>query len=48
MPKLTKQLRTEWESAGPGPVAVYADPEAQSRYEVEQHWLTTVPESERA
>jgi hypothetical protein len=29
------------------PPAVYADPCAQFRYDVEQHWLRAVPESER-
>jgi len=31
----------------PAPV-VYADPENQLRYEIEQYWLRTVPENERA
>lgn len=30
------------------PPAVYADPEVQFRYEVEQHWLSTLPEKERS
>ncbi|MFD5648220.1 hypothetical protein [Streptomyces sp. NPDC127039] len=45
--KLTKQLRTARESAGPELVAVYADPARQFCHEVEQRWLTTVSEAER-
>jgi hypothetical protein len=45
--KLTKQLRAGREAGGPEATRVYADPERQFRHEVEQHWLTTVPEAER-
>ncbi|MGW1616765.1 hypothetical protein ACWCQZ_46745 [Streptomyces sp. NPDC002285] len=44
--RLTKKLRAG-PGAGPDTAVVYADPERQFRYEVEQHWLTSVPESER-
>ncbi|WP_370372675.1 hypothetical protein [Catenulispora sp. GP43] len=30
------------------PPTVYADPAVQFRYEIEQHWLSTLPEKERA
>ncbi len=46
--KLTKKLRAAGNDAGePETVVVYADAERQFRWEVEQHWLTTVPEAER-
>jgi hypothetical protein len=43
--KLTKKLRAMSE---PLPPTVYTDPERQFRWEVEQHWLTTVSEHDRA
>lgn len=47
--KAGKQLRTAVRDADtPAAVpAVYADPERQFRYEVEQLWLRSVPETER-
>ncbi|MFF1712168.1 hypothetical protein [Streptomyces sp. NPDC058268] len=45
--RLSKQLRTAEERAAVDLPAVYADPERQFRYEVEQHWLRAVPEPER-
>jgi len=30
------------------PPIIYADPAVQFRYEIEQHWLSTLPEQERA
>lgn len=44
--KLTKQLRAA-QKTGETDTVVYADPERQFRYEVEQHWLRTVAEPER-
>ncbi|MGD9486060.1 hypothetical protein WDH52_22910 [Streptomyces sp. TRM70308] len=45
--KMAKQLRAGREAGQPEPTAVYADPERQFRHEVEQRWLTAVPETER-
>lgn len=45
--KLSKQLRAGREAGEPETVVVYADPERQFCWEVEQRWLTTVPETER-
>lgn len=44
---LAKQLRTAQQQTAQRTSAVYADPERQFLYEIEQHWLNTYPETDR-